>query len=307
MKFLLLLQLSVALAASNLSAQTSSPMPAPSKKTLSWSQLSAMPLPPAGERIKYGDGAQQFGELRVPKGDGNFPVVILIHGGCWQSEFDYVYITRLAAWLTDHGVATWTIEYRRLGDKGGGWPGTFLDVAQAADFLREISSLHHLDTQRVYAAGHSAGGQLALWLAARTKVPAASEIYRPNPIAIRGVLGLAAITDLAQYRVGPAGSCNASVDQLLGGEPKKFPQRYAQTSPRELLPLGVPQVFIQGERDPIVPPSSVRSYLSEARRKGDRVLELSLPTAGHFETSVPLPEMEPLLQQALDFLLKEKS
>src|SRR3954452_21015166 len=98
-------------------------------KTLSWSELGDMPLPAPGERISYSNGPQQFGELRVPKGDGPFPVMIVIHGGCWQNEFDYVYMTRLAGWLAEHGVASWTIEYRRLGDEGGGWPGTFLDVA----------------------------------------------------------------------------------------------------------------------------------------------------------------------------------
>ncbi|PZR73306.1 MAG: alpha/beta hydrolase, partial [Chthoniobacterales bacterium] len=89
---------------------------------MTWSELARLPLLVPGERISYGKGPQQFGELRVPKGDGPFPVVVLIHGGCWQAAFDYVYMTRLAAWLTERGVATWTIEYRRLGDDGGGWP-----------------------------------------------------------------------------------------------------------------------------------------------------------------------------------------
>src|SRR4051812_30037720 len=106
-------------------------------KTLTWSELGDMPLPGSRERITYGNRPQQFGELRLPKGDGPFPVVVVIHGGCWQNAFDFVYMTRLAAWLTHHGVATWTIEYRRLGDEGGGWPGTFLDVATATDALRD--------------------------------------------------------------------------------------------------------------------------------------------------------------------------
>ena len=270
----------------------------PAPKTLSWSELSRMPLPTPGERITYGAGPQQFGELRIPKGEGPFPVMILIHGGCWLNAFDYVYMTRLATWFVDHGVATWTIEYRRIGDNGGGWPGSFLDVANAADRLRQLAEKYPLDTNRIFAGGHSAGGQLALWLASRGQLAAESELFLKDPIAIRGVLGLAAITDLAQYRIGPPDSCHSSVDQLLGGAPEKVSSRYAETSPSQRLPLGVPQVFIQGERDPIVDPASVRAYVESAKKSGDRALVLPLPSAGHFETSAPLPEVEPLLAEA---------
>ncbi len=273
-------------------------------KTLSWSELSALPLPKAGERSAYDKGPQQFGELRLPEGKGPFPVVVLIHGGCWQAEFDYVYITRLAAWLAERGVASWTIEYRRLGDEGGGWPGTFLDAAHAADFVREIAKTHPIDLKRVYAAGHSAGGQLALWLASRAKLPATSDLFLKDPIAIRGVLALAAVTDLAKYRVGPPGSCHSSVDPLLGGTPEKVASRYAETSPIARLPLGIPQVFIQGAADPIVDPASVRAYADAAKKAGDQATVLALPGAGHFEASVPLPKTEAVFEEALRLLLK---
>jgi acetyl esterase/lipase len=270
---------------------------------LSWSELTQMPLPPPAEKIAYDNGPQQFGELRLPKGEGRFPVVVLIHGGCWQNEFDYVYMTRLGAWFAEHGVASWTVEYRRLGDKGGGWPGTFLDVAHAADFVRQLAVSHPIDAKRVIAAGHSAGGQLALWVASRGKLAAASDLYLNDPIAIRGVLGLAAITDLAEYRHGPAGSCHASVEPLLGGTEEKIPQRYAETSPSQRLPLGLPQVFIQGERDPIVDPAMVRRYVDEAKKSGDPVTLLAIPSVGHFETSVPIKQTEPFLANALRILL----
>ena len=272
-------------------------------KTLSWSELGEMPLPPAGERITYGKGEQQFGELRVPKGDGPFPVLIVIHGGCWQNAFDYVYMTRLAGWFTEHGIATWTIEYRRLGDKGAGWPGSFLDVAAAADALRDIAPKSHLDLKRVYAAGHSAGGQLALWLASRAKLPEASEVYRKDPVAIRGVLGLAAITNLAKYRIGPPNSCHSSVEPLLGGSPDKVAPRYAETSPSERLPLGGPQIFIQGEKDPIVDAATVRDYVDSAKKRGDHAVILPLPEAGHFETSVVLPQTKSVFEEALQMLM----
>ena len=271
--------------------------------TLSWSELTRMPLPPAGTRITYGDGPQQFGELRLPKGKGPLPVMVLIHGGCWQNEFDYVYITRLAAWLAERGMATWTIEYRRLCDDGGGWPGTFLDVVNATDALRRIAKTSPLDLERVYTGGHSAGGQLALWLASRAKLSQASEIFTKDPLPIRGVLGLAAITDLAKYRIGPPKSCHSSVEPLLGGSPDKVAGRYADTSPRERLPLGVRQVFIQGEKDPIVSAESVRAYVEAAKRAGDNAVILPLPSLGHFETSAPLPSTEAALADGLRLLL----
>lgn len=287
------------------SAQSAATSASAEPKTLSWGELTKMPLPPAGERVKYGDLRQQFGELRLPQGDGPFPVVVVIHGGCWQASFDYVYMTRLAAWLTERGVATWTIEYRRLGDDGGGWPGTFQDVAVAADALRDLPTKSRLDLQRVYAAGHSAGGQLALWLASRSKLPRDSELFRENPLPIRGVLGLAAITDLAQYRIGPEKSCHSSVEPLLGGTPDSVARRYAETSPIERLPLATRQVFVQGEKDPIVSAASVRKYAAAAKEAGDHADVLSVPTAGHFETSVPVATTEAALAEALQLLLKD--
>jgi acetyl esterase/lipase len=268
-------------------------------KTLSWSELGDMALPAPGERIAYGDGPQQFGELRLPNGEGPFPVMIVIHGGCWQNEFDYVYMTRLAGWLTEQGVATWTIEYRRLGDAGGGWPGTFLDVAAATDALHGMAAKSRLDLNRVYAAGHSAGGQLALWLASRARLPKTSELYRENPVAIRGVLGLAAITNLEKYRIGPPNSCHSSVEPLLGGGPDKVSSRYAETSPSQRLPLGARQIFIQGEKDPIVEAASVREYVDAAKKAGDSAEILLLPEAGHFEACVVLPQTKSVFEEAL--------
>jgi acetyl esterase/lipase len=268
-------------------------------KTLTWPELGSMPLPAAGERITYGNGPQQFGELRVPTGKGPFPVIIVIHGGCWQNEFDYVYMTRLSGWLTEQGVATWTIEYRRLGDAGGGWPGTFLDVAAATDALRGMAAKSRLDLNRVYAAGHSAGGQLALWLASRARLPKSSELYRENPVAIHGVLGLAAITNLEKYRIGPPNSCHSSVEPLLGGGPDKVSSRYAETSPNRRLPLGARQIFIQGEKDPIVEAASVREYVEAAKKAGDSAEILLLPEAGHFETCVVLPQTKSVFEEAL--------
>lgn len=280
----------------------------PVSATLSWDQLDAMPYPDKpGQRIPYGASAAKFGELRLPEtkrhGKGPYPVLVMVHGGCWLADYDYAYFTRLSAWFTEQGVATWNIEYRRLGD-GGGWPNTFLDVAEAVDSLQLIARSDPVDLKRVYAAGHSAGGQLALWLASRSRLANDSELARTEPLKIRGVLGLAAITDLASYREGPANSCHASVDQLLGGTPQTQPRRYAETSPLARLPLGLPQVFVQGELDPVVPAAGVRAYVEAAQKAGDPVTLLTLPGAGHFEPAVPHPASEAALRQALQILLK---
>lgn len=250
-----------------------------------------MPQPPVVEKIAYGPAPQQFGELRLPPsqgaGESRFPVVVLIHGGCWLSAYAYQYTNPLAAALNAQGIATWTIEYRRIGDAGGGWPNTLLDVAKATDHLRTLATTQPIDTKRVVSMGHSAGGQLALWLAARHKLPKKSDLYLPRPLAIQGVVGLAAITDLARYRVGEPDSCNASVDQLIGGPPAVFPRRYAQASPHALLPLGVPQWLIQGGKDPIVPLESVTAYAVAAKKAGDETRVSTDDALGHFDPAVP--------------------
>lgn len=270
-------------------ADESTMLPAPNltiKVPLTWAQLQALPLPPAGERITYGTAPQQFGELRVPKGKGPFPVVMLIHGGCWLADFDYQYITRLSAALTAAGYATWTPEFRRIGDTDGGWPNTLLDVGAAADQLRALAPKYQLDLHRVVALGHSSGGHLALWLAARHKLPHDSPLFSAKPLPLAGVIGLAAITDLATYRIGPPDSCHASVDQLLEGTPETQPQRYAQTSPLALLPLGMPQQFIDGSADRIVDPESVRSYVEAAKKAGDHAELVLIAGDGHFDPVV---------------------
>jgi acetyl esterase/lipase len=254
---------------------------------LSWSQLQELPLPAPALSLPYGPEPQQFGELRLPAGRGPFPVVIVIHGGCWLAEFDYRYITRLSAALTGLGYATWTIEFRRIGEAGGGWPNTLLDTAQAADALRKLAVGYPLDLSRVAALGHSSGAQLALWLAARHKLPADSPLYKPRPLSLAGVVGLEPITDLADYRRGPVDSCHASVDQLLGGGPDRQARRYVESSPSQLLPLGVPQWLIEGSRDGIVGPVSVLAYAATARSAGDTVTVRLVAGAGHFEAAVP--------------------
>lgn len=281
------------------------PPPLPAALTpISWKEIAALPAPAAGQKLAYGAAPQQFGELRLPAGQGPFPVAVLVHGGCWLAAYDYQYFNHLAAALTARGVATWTIEYRRLGDEGGGWPNTLLDVAKATDHLRELAKAQPLDVQRVVSIGHSAGGQLALWLGARAQLPETSDLHLPAPLALKGVVGLAPITDLAQYRIGKPDSCNVSVDQLMGGSDAQQPARYAQASPLALLPLGVPQVLVQGGKDPIVPLDAVAAYAKAAVAKGDAVTQRIEPALGHFDPAVPQTLLGAQALQAVLELLK---
>lgn len=261
-----------------LSIGACAPRNAPTQIDSKTRQISATAKGPAAtsETIRYGDDASQTGELAVPAGAGPHPVIVLIHGGCWQSSFNASYLAPLASALNREGYATWTIEYRSLGN-GGGWPQTFVDAGNALDQLRSLALEHRLDLSRVVTVGHSAGGQLALWL------PENSELRGKNPLQVRAAIGLGAITDLQAYRIGPAGSCHSAVDALLGGSPQQKPQRYAQTSPAQLLPPSVPQWLIQGRDDDIVPADGVAKYVKSAGPKA----RLVAVAGGHFEPVKP--------------------
>lgn len=241
------------------------------------------PTPPADHRISYGPNEFQFGELRLPKGPGPHPVAIVIHGGCWMSEYGLSYMGHLSAALAEAGVATWSVEYRRVGNQGGGWPGTFEDVSRASDHLRTIAKTYPLDLNRVIAVGHSAGGHLALWLAARKILPKGSPVYSPDPLPLRGVVSLAGITDLR--RGGTA--CDANVTQLMGGSAKDKAAIYDQASPIELLPLGIPSAIVQGSSDPIIPLAMAKYYADAAKKKGDDAKLVVVEKAGHFEVVDP--------------------
>ena len=244
----------------------------------------ALPQPRADHVISYGEDPLQRGELRLPAGEGPHPVVVVIHGGCWLAEYDLGYISGLAAALAETGFATWSIEYRRVGDIGGGWPGTFADVAAATDFLRVIAADHDLDLDRVVTVGHSAGGHLALWLAGRRWLDIEDPLRGEMPLRIGGVVALAGIPDLAAY--SSTTGCGAAVSELLDGDPGEVPDRVGRASPIELLPLGITQILVTGELDPIVPAGQARSYQQSARRMGDTVEIREIAGVGHFELVV---------------------
>jgi acetyl esterase/lipase len=257
----------------------------------------ALPRPAADHRLAYGAGPLQFGELRLPAGDGPHPVAVVAHGGCWLAEYDLGHVSSLAAALAEAGVATWSIEYRRVGDDGGGWPGTFLDVAAAEEHLGELAEEFHLDLERVVAVGHSAGGHLALWLAARHRLPPDDPLRGRDPLPLVGVVALAGIPDLAAY-AAPTG-CGAAVPGLLGGAPEEVPERLRRAAPIELLPLGVPQILVVGELDAVVPAEQAESYAAAAQRAGDRVEVREVAAAGHFELIAPASAAWPTVRDAV--------
>jgi acetyl esterase/lipase len=253
------------------------------------------------ERIPYASGdALQFGELRVPPGPGPFPLAIVIHGGCWLSTVSLRSTTSFARALTDAGVATWNIEYRRVGDPGGGWPGTFLDVSAATDFARTLAKTHPLDLSHVVVVGHSAGAHLALWAAARAKLPSDSGLHSESPLPLRGVVALAGPGDLRSLAATANSVCGTdTLEQLLGGTLAAVPEHWAQASPAALLPLGVPQTLVVGADDRVIPPRLVESYEKAARAAGDRVQFVEVAGADHMGLVAPHSRAWPSVRDAV--------
>jgi acetyl esterase/lipase len=245
------------------------------------------PQPAAGRRLRYGAFASQFADLRLPvQGAGPFPVVVGIHGGWWRAAHGLETHAHLCAALTAAGFATWNIEYRRIGEAGGGWPGTLEDVGAAVDFLPEIASAYRLDLSRVVTVGFSAGGQLALWAAGRHRLPPGNPLRVEAPIRLKGAISLAGAVDLA--RCAEQKLSQGIVETFLGGDPAQVPRRYTSASPLALLPLGVPQTLIHGTEDTSVPHDISRRYHAAAVARGDICELLSLPGVQHFELIDPL-------------------
>jgi len=266
------------------------------------SDLARLPQPAADHVIAYGEAPQQVAELRLPKGAGPHPVVIVIHGGCWQTPWAMDDVRSLAAALTAEGLATWSLEYRRVGDPGGGWPGTLEDVARGADHLRSAARAHRLDLGRVVALGHSAGGHLALWLAARHKLKRDSPLSSDSPLLLRGIVSLAGIPDLRA--AAAAKVCGDAVAQFLGGSPADQEGRVRESSPIELLPLGVRQRLVCGTEDRLVPSELSRRYQETASSAGDDMGVELVEGVGHFELVDPRSVAWPSVRRAVAELLR---
>lgn len=201
-----------------------------------------------GNYVRYGDAPQQFGELRLPDGSGLFPVVVFLHGGFWRNTYDLTLAHPQAEDARDRGYATWNVEYRRVGDPGGGFPGTLDDVATAVDALARIDA--PLDLDRVVVVGHSAGGHLALWVGQRVDAV----------VVPRLVVGQAPVADLVAGRELSGGA----VAEFMGSEPEDRPEDYDRADPARQLPIRVPQLIVIGTDDDEVPLAVVEGYAAVA-------------------------------------------
>ena len=241
--------------------------------------------------VHYGPAPAQVAELFLPPktlgSKAPHPVVVLLHGGCFLAEYQGLAQTSaIAADLAGRGYAVWNVDYRKLGEPGAGYPGTFQDVATAVDRLRTEAPKYNLDTRRVIAMGHSAGGHLALWAAARGKLPADSALRTADPLPIRTVVSLAGIGDLkGQAKVFAIPCGDDTIERLIDLTRRKAP--YADTSPAELLPSGAKVVMVHGAYDPVLPPYTGRAYVELAHKAGDPAEVVTIPDAGHFDVVIP--------------------
>jgi acetyl esterase/lipase len=259
--------------------------------------------PPAADfRIAYGSSPEQFGDLRLPGGAGPHPLVVAVHGGNWRAQYDLTHLGHLCAALTARGLATWSVEYRRIGQPGGGWPGTFLDVANAVDFVRTLAPRYRLDLARVVVVGHSAGGHLALWLAGRPRIPVGDSLWQADPLSVAGVVSLAGVSDLRR-RWELQGTASM-VPSLMGASPDEEPHRYQTVDAARLLPLGVRQILFHGALDTSVPYILAEEYRDRALATGNAVSLVGLPDVGHFELIDPRSPEFQTVAEAIEGLLR---
>lgn len=230
------------------------------------------PPPPADFRLPYGSDPNQFGDLRLPKTSQPSPVVMNIHGGFWRNKYGLAHAGHLCAALTQHGISTWNLEYRRVGDPGGGWPGTFEDIVSGYRFLSQIAKRYNLDLQRTLVIGHSAGGQLAICLAA-------------HEATLQRAVSLAGVLDLQEaYRLHLS---HDAVAEFLGGTPSAATDHYREADPMTIKVATARQIVIHGTVDDTVPFSFSQNYEKAKRKLGEKVELLEIAKVGHYELIDP--------------------
>jgi len=253
-------------------------------------------------RIQYGGDPSQFAELRFPSGKGPFPLLFVVHGGFWQSHYDLSHVGHLCAAFTTRGVIACNIEYRRIGNSGGGWPGTFQDINLATrNIIQTLSPDPRFDLTRTAIIGHSAGGHLALWLVGSHRISKDSPLHSDLKQGITSAISLAGVSDLRLAWKQKLG--HGIVARLMGGTPEEHPDRYNAGSPIELLPTGTNQVLVHGTNDNIVPVSQSEAYVEKAEKLGDRPTLVSLQGIGHYELIDPESEVWPTVADAVLSLL----
>jgi acetyl esterase/lipase len=262
------------------------------------------PVPNA--TFAYGSAPSQFAELFVPGGPGPFPVVVLVHGGCWTREFGGItQLRNLAGALAERGIASWNVEYRRVDEPGGGYPGTYQDMNAALNMLAQQAGRYPLDLNRLVAVGHSAGGQLVQWLAGRPRIPVTSPLYLPDPLPVKKVVSLGGLADLRREQALIKSSCDREIGQLTGAPSDKRPDVFSDTNAGDLLPNGSRTILVTGELDKISPPRVARDFAKRARAAGDAAEVVILPGASHYDEVAASSPSWPLVLQAIESALKK--
>ena len=262
---------------------------------MKWPALLQRERPSPQQTITYGEAAMQRADLWLPEGKGPHRTELMVHGGCWQTDIaDRRIMNWIAEDLRKRGIAVWNIDYRGVDREGGGYPGTFLDVAAAADALRTHASRFNLDISPLVAVGHSAGGHLALWLAARRTrsdnplIPRGSPVVGADPIRIDTVVSLGGLPDLERAATPPGSGCGTEVIEKLVGPPSLSSRNvFADTSVPRLAPIGARQVLINGREDRIIPSDYAYDYQRRMVAAGDEVEVRMLDRTGHVELIAP--------------------
>ncbi len=280
-----------------LATPTLTPPPTPpqtqtqTQAVMRWPDLLDRPRPSGSITIAYGTDPLQVGDLWLPVRPTRTPtpMVLMVHGGCWQTGIaDRSIMDWIAADLAGQGIAVWNIDYRGVDRPGGEYPGIFADVAAATDYLRVIGPRYGLDTGRIVAIGHSAGGHLALWTAARHRLPSASVLEGGEPLPIASVIAIGALPDIAAaQQIENSGCTRSAMPALVGHASQERADVLSDTSIPRLLPLGVPQTLLNGGRDTIAPPALATAYAGQARVAGEQVRTVEIAGEGHVELIAP--------------------
>jgi acetyl esterase/lipase len=231
--------------------------------------------PPADERVAYGADPNQFLDVRLSHAKGPHPALLNLHGGFWRAKYDLAHAGHLCEALRVAGVATFNVEYRRVGNDGGGWPGTFADIRSAYNYVRQEYSRFHIDVKRLVVMGHSAGGQLALCLAAHESV-------------LGQAISLAGVVDLK--KAFSLHLSNDAVVEFLGGKPTDVPEHYREADPMEVSVAHARQWVLHGADDDTVPPVFSRDYAAQKKKLGERVELIEVARAGHYDFIDPRSE-----------------
>lgn len=261
------------------------------------------PAPTA--KFAYGTAPSQFAELFLPPGKGPFPVAVLVHGGCWTKEFGgIVQLRNMAGALAARGIASWNVEYRRVDEEGGGYPGTYQDMNAALAMLGRTARNYPLDLERLVAVGHSAGGQLVQWLGARPRIPASSPLYRADTVPVRQVISLGGLADLRREKDVIKSSCERDIVDLTGVASKERPDVFSDTNAGDLIPNGSRTVLITGEHDTISPPRVAHDFAARARAAGDHAEVVILPGASHYDEVAATSPSWPLVLKEIEKALQ---